>query len=364
MSMLSMMHRGERTSSASRPPSGIGRVLAKPRITVGIPTFNRAEMLRESIESVLSQPRSDLRLVVCDNASADDTADVVASFNDSRLAYVRSDVNVGMIGNLNRAIGLAETEFLVLLPDDDLLYPGYFDAVMDVFDRYPRAGLVHTAFDLIDHESALLEADRNLLGTSEPVVVESGHQFLKRSMRVSWPVCFSSAMYRTAAIVGSGGLNAEEEPFADLPMWMRLALDWDFAFLGEPLAAIRVHGESATAALGSFVGGQIDVPDRNDILLRRRTGFLATARSRLSRRRVRLYRRLAQLTYRDEEVRQIANSAGSGAPWTTTWRRLLHEVRRDPATLLLRRTWQLVLAQLGARWGRHTVLRLLRRPSY
>ena len=102
-------------------------------------------------------------------------------------------------------------------------------------------------------------------------------------------------MYRTAAIVAAGGLNAEEEPFADLPMWMRIALDWDFAFLSEPLAAIRVHGESATAALGSFVAGQIDVPDRNDILRRRRTGFLAAAQSRLSRRRSRLYGRLAQL---------------------------------------------------------------------
>lgn len=343
---------------------GIVRVLAEPRITVGIPTHNRAEMLRASIESVLSQPRSDLRVIVCDNASVDYTAEVVASFDDSRLAYVRSDVNVGMIGNLNRAIGLADTEFLVLLPDDDLLYPGYFDAVVEVFDRYPQAGLVHTAFDLVDQDSALLEASRNLLGSTEPVVVESGDQFLRRSMRVSWPVCFSSAMYRTAAIVDAGGLNADEEPFADLPMWMRIALDWDFAFLSEPLAAIRVHGESATAALGSFVAGQIDVPDRNDILLRRRTGFLGAAQSRLSRRRMRLYGRLARRSFRDEEIRQIANSAGSGAPWKTTWLRLLQELRRDPAALLLRRTWQLVLAQLGARWGRNTATRILRRLSY
>jgi glycosyltransferase involved in cell wall biosynthesis len=348
------------------PPSPfrITRVVADPRVTVGIPTYNRAEMLRASIDSVLSQPRSDVRLIVCDNASTDDTAEVVASFDDSRLSYVRSDVNVGMIGNYNRVIGLAETELLVLLPDDDLLYPGYFDAVVDVFDRFPRAGLVHSAFDLIDQESALLEAGRNLLDSSKPLVIESGDQFLRRSMRVSWPVCFSSAMYRTAAIVAARGLNAEEEPFSDLPMWMRIALDWDFAFLSEPLAAVRVHGDSATAALGSFVAGQIDVHDRNEILWRRRTGFLAAAQSRLSPKRIKLYTRLARRSYSDEEVRQIANSAGSGASWTTTWVRLLRDLRRDPAILLLRRTWQLVLAQLGGRWGRNTAMRVLRRPSY
>ena len=73
---------------------------------------------------------------------------------------------------------------------------------------------------------------------------------------------------------------------------------------------------------------------------------------------------LLNWTFRDEEVRQIANRAGSGASWTTTWLMLLQELRRDPATILLRRTWQLVLAQLGARWGRSTAKRILRRPSY
>ena len=167
---------------------------------------------------------------------------------------------------LNRVIDLARTEFLVLLPDDDLLYPGYLSAVVDVLDRHPRVGVVHTAFDLIDRDSQVLERSRNLLQANQLISVESSHQFLKRSMRSTWIVCFSSAIYRTRAIVETGGLRAEEEPFSDVPMWMRIALEWEFAFLSEPLAAVRVHEKSATAGLGSFDGGQIDVADRNQIL--------------------------------------------------------------------------------------------------
>jgi len=123
------------------------------RITVGIPTFNRADLLSQAIESVLEQTYRNFRLIVSDNASTDETRELVASVSDPRLEYVRAETNIGMIGNFNRVIELAETEFLMLLPDDDRLYPDYLGAVVDVLERNPRVGLVHTAFDEIDIES-------------------------------------------------------------------------------------------------------------------------------------------------------------------------------------------------------------------
>ena len=67
------------------------------KLTVGIPTFNRAAWLRESIESVLAQTFTSFRLIVSDNASDDDTPEVVRSFGDERIDYVRSERNVGAI---------------------------------------------------------------------------------------------------------------------------------------------------------------------------------------------------------------------------------------------------------------------------
>ena len=128
------------------------------KLTVGIPTFNRAGWLRESIESVLAQTFTDFRLIVSDNASDDDTPEVVRSFDDDRIHYVRSERNVGSIGNLNRLIALAETEFLVLLPDDDVLYPGHLAAAVDVLERFETVGLVHSAFDLIDAQSRVIQS--------------------------------------------------------------------------------------------------------------------------------------------------------------------------------------------------------------
>ena len=76
---------------------------------MGIPTFNRAGWLRESIESVLAQTFTDFRLIVSDNASDDDTPEVVRSFATTGFDYLRTERNVGPIANLNRLIALAET---------------------------------------------------------------------------------------------------------------------------------------------------------------------------------------------------------------------------------------------------------------
>ena len=227
------------------------------KVTVGIATYNRATSLGQTIESVLAQRFGDFRLLISDNASEDETAQVVGSFADPRIEYVRAEQNVGMTGNFNRLIELAETEFLMLLPDDDLLYPDYLGRVMETLERYPSAGFAHTAFDEIDAESRIHKRCVRLIDTSEPVLFESGDQFLTRSM-MKMAVCFSTATYRTRALVAAGGLRTDEEPFADIPMWMRIAVDSsDVVFLAEPLAGFRVHDDSVTKGLVAVEGEQL-----------------------------------------------------------------------------------------------------------
>src|SRR5262249_36120198 len=195
---------------------------------------------------------------------------VVASFADPRIDYFRADRNVGMIGNFNRVIELACTEFLVLLPDDDILFPDYLSSVVPVLERYSNVGVVHSACDLIDGESRVLSRSWPPTQTREAVTFEPRDQYLERSMRLTWTLCWSSALFRTSAIVQAGGLRPEEEPFADVPLLMRIALGWDFAYLEKSLVGFRMHPGAATADLGSFTGTGYVLEDQPRILLERR----------------------------------------------------------------------------------------------
>ena len=220
-----------------------------PKITVGIPTFNRAPWLVQSISSVLTQTFTDFRLIVSDNASDDDTYDVVRGFDDARIEYTRSERNIGAIANINRLIALADSEFLVILPDDDLLYSGHLQANVALMDRYPTVGLGHSAFDVIDAQSKVVRQMRPIRSKA-PVSIERRDRALERLMLSTWPVCFSSVMYRTEAILKAGVFEEGDEAFGDLRLWMRIAASWDFGYIAKPLTGFRVHSESLTTSLG------------------------------------------------------------------------------------------------------------------
>jgi glycosyltransferase involved in cell wall biosynthesis len=334
----------------TRPPK---QRMDGTRITVGIPTFNRADLLREAIESVLGQTYRNFRLIVSDNASTDETQAVVASVSDARLEYVRADKNIGMIGNFNRVIELTETEFLMLLPDDDRLYPDYLRSVVDVLQRNPRVGLVHTAFDEIDIESRVQKYEVSYVKSSHPLMVEPGDAFIERSM-TSTAILLSSTTYRTRAIREAGGMTTLEEPFADVPLFMRIAQNWDIAYLDRPLVGFRVHDQTETVRLAPRGQTEADARDRHltygRIMFDRRMGFLDEAG--LPSGETSKYRSLATLRF-------VSDRAGLGAaPWLQTWAAFVEIVRLYPRILTYPIAWRFIVAQFGGRAVRRTMYRL------
>lgn len=320
-----------------------GRGMVCPTVTVGIPTFNRAGLLREAIESVLGQTYRNFRLIVSDNASTDETSEIVASFADTRLDYFRADENVGMIENFNRLIALAETEFLMLLPDDDWLYPEYLSLALDVLQRSQRIGLVHAAVDEVDIDSRVRRHATSSVKSSHPWVVERGHAILERSM-TSTVICQSSATYRTAAIREAGGLTTSEEPFADIPLHMRIAQNWDIGYLHRPLVAFRVHDQSETTRLASGGWTEADARDRlltyGRMMFERRTGFLKEAG--LPHDETNRYQSLATLRF-------LADRAGLGDPWLQTWADFANIVHVYPRILAHPIAQRFIVAQFGGR---------------
>jgi glycosyltransferase involved in cell wall biosynthesis len=307
--------------------------------------------------SALAQTYEDFRLLICDNASDDDTAHVVTSFRDARIDYHRSSRNIGMIANFNRVIRLAEGEFLVVLPDDDALTPEYLRSTVALLESCPSVGLVHTGFELIGQESNVIPHSAGVLTRAGDHGFESRAQFLERSMSsLSGAVCWTSALFRTRAIREAGGLRVSELPFADVPLFLRIALRWDFFSLSTPLVRIRVHEGSETAALGSFSGSNYDIPELPKILYTHRRQFLEKAR--LEPVRASRYHAQAKRAYLEGSVRTIATGAARGARWSSTTVELVRFVRRHPRTLLIMSTWRLIGAQLGGRRAKRIARRV------
>jgi hypothetical protein len=317
-------------------------------VTVGIPTRNRSSLLRRAIASVLQQSYPNFALIVSDNASDDDTTDVVASFTDHRIAYHRFEQNVGRVANTNGLVARTSTEFLVLLGDDDELRPRHLEETVSALRRWPSAGLAHTGCVVIDQSGQVLLPHVRFLKTKAKVHFEPAKVARERCMKTGWAACFCSIMFRTAAITRAGGLREADGVIDDLPLLLRAAEDWDFVYVNEPLAYVRGHVGASSSVLGEFgPSGYRSSPDLAELIHARKLAFLAeTALPDSEQQRL---RKLADTSCRRERLAHLSMEADAGATARQSLGSLVATVRRDPRMALDPITWRFVVGQLGGR---------------
>lgn len=114
--------------------------MANPLFTIGIPTFNRAEFLKESLSAATNQTYQNLQIVVSDNASTDHTQAVVNSFDDARITYHRNETNIGALGNFARTLELARGSYFSWLQDDDVIFHNFVEDAVGALQT-TQAGL-------------------------------------------------------------------------------------------------------------------------------------------------------------------------------------------------------------------------------
>lgn len=218
------------------------------RVSVIVPTYNRVGYLEEAISSVLTQDYRDVELVVADNASTDGTAAMLADVTDTRLRHVRRDHNLGWRANFNQALHDTDSEFVALVSDDDRLLPGALGRAVSAMDAMPTAGFVHTAYHVIDEHGDLVRADGNRSRWKREDRAQPGSDFISTSMGAPSQVFLSSALMRTEALPDVCFAAADEER-GDVVLFLRVALDWDVAFLTTPGAESRIHPGQLSNAL-------------------------------------------------------------------------------------------------------------------
>ncbi len=345
--------------AASREPEATGAP-EHARVTVVIPTFNRAQWLGGAIESVLAQTSPDFTLIVSDNASTDATPDVVAGFDDPRLVYVRLERHLGLNDHFNLCLERAATDYVFLLPDDDRIAPELLETTAGVLDRNPRVGLVHGQVDVVDEHGGVIAAAHEMTGLAHDAV-ESGEEFIRRSMSMSYRVHASTALIRREAVF-SLRLDERDFPATDLALWLRVALDWDVAFVARPLATYRIHtGAYSAGAADVTDGGYIQGVERIQRIWEAKLRFLREHRERLEH--CLLLRARAKHAFRRELLEQAAHASFPERRLGRTARTLAECARLDGAVVLEPAAWRLLVASILGPRAVAFVKRVLGRPQ-
>ena len=122
-----------------------------PFFTVVIPTYNRADLLPEAIQSVLNQTCKDFEIIVVDNFSSDNTTEVMEAFTkDSRIKYFRNDKNMERAYSRNVGLRHGEGKFLTLLDSDDIMYPDCLQDALDYTKSNLEKKVFHNLYEFVD----------------------------------------------------------------------------------------------------------------------------------------------------------------------------------------------------------------------
>ena len=205
------------------------------KITVCIPTFNRAGYLRDAIQSALDQTWRNFKILIVDDGSEDNTRQVVVSFDDPRIQYVRNGTNQGRPITRNRAIRETQTEYILWLDDDDLLENSIVDRYMRLLEQDPTIDILYCNLQLFENESgkdlALFEAKD--WSASREGLLES---LVKGVGITNLGSCVRKSLYEKTGFYDEDFLRAQDYEF-----WSRAARMAEFRKVNAVLARCRRH---------------------------------------------------------------------------------------------------------------------------
>lgn len=232
--------RGLRTGARDQAGRGLqASDSGVPAVSVCIPTYNYGRFLGRAIESTLSQTFGDFELIVCDNASTDNTQAVLATFSHPRLKVFTNERNIGLFENFNRCLELAQGELVKFLCADDWLAPTCLEKIVPIMLNNPEVGLLTTRGFLVDEEdrtfglAAAAFGDRPVVPATEAIQAQANFLNL-----IGMP---SSAMLRRDLAQTAGGFDPAFAPASDVHLWLKILCSKDLGWVPEPLCYLRIH---------------------------------------------------------------------------------------------------------------------------
>ena len=210
-------------------------------ITTIIPTYRRPLLLKRAVRSVLAQSYPDFQVCVYDNASGDETREVVEELarHDDRVKYYCHERNIGMLPNFVFGLSRVESPFFSILSDDDILFPNFFETAIGAFENYPEAKWFSGFLIGADEDGKVLRL--NARHGSESVLSPVG---IFGYMVRNWHT-WTAMLFKTEVLASAGGLDPEVGPDADVDFVLRVAAVHPAVASPVPCAIAMDHPGSA-----------------------------------------------------------------------------------------------------------------------
>jgi glycosyltransferase involved in cell wall biosynthesis len=209
--------------------------MKRVRLSLGIPVYNQAATIKETVESALAQTEPFDDILVVDNHSTDGTAERLLPY-EGRLRVIRPPQHLQMVENWNFCASQMDGDWFSLLSGDDLIKPAFASALRKSAQAHPSAALVRTDWDVIDQHGAVRSIRRQM---SVSRVTQPPSTWFEQLYGPK--VCFAAFATRRDLWVAVGGFPTDFHLFQDWMFWLKLAPHGAFIRVPEALAQYRSH---------------------------------------------------------------------------------------------------------------------------
>lgn len=211
-----------------------------PKVSIIIPTFNRASMLGNTVSSAMQQDYPNLEILICDNASTDDTENVAKNFlSDSRVQYFRNEANIGMVGNWRKALYERATGewFLILSDDDWLIDHRYISDSMSLAKTDSGVSVVYAGGYIWDEKRETLKP----LDLPFQSIIDGRLVFLSRGRVKPQDFTLCNILFRKLDAINEDAFSDDYNLACDSELFLRLCLRGSLGIIHRRVSIYRLH---------------------------------------------------------------------------------------------------------------------------
>jgi cellulose synthase/poly-beta-1,6-N-acetylglucosamine synthase-like glycosyltransferase len=233
-------------------------IAAMPTVDVIIPAYNAAKYLPVAIDSVVAQTFEDWRILLIDDGSTDDTAEVVAPYIvrlGSKLKYIRQ-ANGGLPNARNAAIRNSSAEFLALLDADDIWLPNRLTESLKSFENRPQVGLSYGFNNRIDQDGAVIDTFNYRQKHGEGKIAP---YIYMRSIHLPCP----TVTFRRKCIDEVGMFDESLKASEDRDLWLRIGLRYEVALVPKVIAHYRTSPDSMSTDPDRMLKAQLQFIEKH-----------------------------------------------------------------------------------------------------
>lgn len=223
-----------------------------PKVSVVIKAFNHEAYVGQAIESILNQTFQDFEIVITDDGSTDNTAQVIRSFKDPRIHFEILKSNQGISLAMNATLNRARGEFVAILNSDDVALPDRLERQVKYLSLHPAVASLFSIPITVDDEGVQTPSFTNFRVALE-LSNHSSATWLRHFFFHGNCLCAPTAMIRCSALIDCGGYDPRLGNLNDFDYWIRMLLKgYKMHVLAEPVTLFRIRSNFQNASSPSF----------------------------------------------------------------------------------------------------------------